>query len=94
VVFAAYPGLDIVHSKQSTSNIDPLSRLARIPLHQSPLADASEIMESKLSEAPAFSWKDLVEPTPASTAAFAATKDERTKTKKWKGALATTRSQH
>ena len=92
-VFAAYPGLDIVHrAGRVHSNVDPLSRLARIPSHQSPLADATKIMESKLPKAPAFSWKDIVEPTPASRAAFAAVKGKRTENENPKGAPTNTRT--
>src|SRR5260370_6176583 len=36
-VFGAFPGLDIMHRAGKVhSNVDPLSRLPRIPLHQSP----------------------------------------------------------
>ena len=39
-VFAAYPGLTIVHrAGRVHSNVDPLSRLIRIPPHDSPLND-------------------------------------------------------
>ena len=39
-VFAAYPGLRIVHrAGRIHSNVDPLSRLIRIPPHDSPLSD-------------------------------------------------------
>lgn len=39
-VFAAYPGLKIVHRPGHIhSNVDPLSRLPRIPPHQSPVKD-------------------------------------------------------
>jgi len=93
-VFAAYPGLDIVHrAGRVHSNVDPLPRLARIPSHQSPLADASEVMESKLPKAPAFSWKDLVEPTPASRAAFTTRKGRNTTDESRRNALTATRSQ-
>jgi hypothetical protein len=40
VVFAAYPGLKIVHrAGRIHSNVDPLSRLPRIPPHNSPTRD-------------------------------------------------------
>jgi hypothetical protein len=49
-------------------------------------------MESKLPKAPAFSWKDLIEPTPTSRAAFTLRKGRNTKDESWKkSALATTR---
>jgi hypothetical protein len=39
-VFAAYPGLKIVHRPgRIHSNVDPLSRLPRIPPHSSPVLD-------------------------------------------------------
>jgi hypothetical protein len=39
-VFAAYPGLTIVHrAGRIHSNVDPLSRLIRIPPHDSPFSD-------------------------------------------------------
>ena len=39
-VFAAYPGLKIVHRPGRVhSNVDPLSRLPRIPQHHSPMRD-------------------------------------------------------
>ena len=39
-VFAAYPGLKIVHRPGRVhSNVDPLSRLPRIPQHNSPIRD-------------------------------------------------------
>ena len=39
-VFAAYPGLKIVHrAGRIHSNVDPLSRLPRIPPHNSPIVD-------------------------------------------------------
>ena len=39
-VFAAYPGLKIVHrAGRVHSNVDPLSRLPRIPPHNSPIVD-------------------------------------------------------
>src|SRR5260370_5772042 len=39
-VFGAFPGLDIMHRVRKVhSNIDPLSRLLRIPPHQSPAVD-------------------------------------------------------
>ena len=39
-VFAAYPGLRIVHRPGRVhSNVDPLSRLPRVPQHSSPVRD-------------------------------------------------------
>jgi RNase H-like domain found in reverse transcriptase len=40
-VYAAYPGLDIVHRAGIVHlNVNPLSRLPQIPLHQSPVEDS------------------------------------------------------
>ena len=45
-VFAAYPGLRIVHrAGRIHSNVDPLSRLIRIPPHDSPLNDDNVSIE-------------------------------------------------
>ena len=45
-VFAAYPGLTIVHrAGRIHSNVDPLSRLIRIPPHDSPLSDDNTPIE-------------------------------------------------
>lgn len=66
-VFAAYPGLHIVHRPGKVhSNVDPLSRLPRTPLHNSPIRDdlhtisqdkdkqnLAQLAEDKTSNAPA-----------------------------------------
>jgi RNase H-like domain found in reverse transcriptase len=65
-VFAAYPGLDIVHRAGIVhSNVDPLSRLPQIPLHQSPVEDKSPALPSPLTAQPIFAWEDVVERKPA-----------------------------
>jgi RNase H-like domain found in reverse transcriptase len=54
-VFAAYPGLDIVHRVGIVhSNVDPLSRLPQIPPHQSPVEDKSPALPSPLLAQPIF----------------------------------------
>jgi RNase H-like domain found in reverse transcriptase len=70
-VFAAYPGLDIVHRVGIVhSNVDPLSRLPQIPPHQSPVEDKSPALLSPLPAQPIFTWEDVVERKPAEQAAF------------------------
>lgn len=71
-VYAAYPGLKIVHRPgRIHSNVDPLSRLPRIPPHNSPVVDSYEsIVPDVLSEARAQSAEDKTSSSPAKRAAF------------------------
>jgi hypothetical protein len=55
-------------------NIDPLSRLPQILLHQSPVEDSSSSLPSQLPTQPAFAWEDVVERKPAKQAAFLSTR--------------------
>jgi hypothetical protein len=65
-VFAAYPGLDIVHRVGVIHlNVDPLSRLPLILPHQSPVEDSSPSLPSQLPMQPLFTWEDVVERKPA-----------------------------
>jgi RNase H-like domain found in reverse transcriptase len=73
-VYAAYPGLDIVHRVGIVhSNIDP-SRLPQILPHQSPVEDSSPSLPSQLPMQQAFAWEDVVERKPAERAAFLSTR--------------------
>jgi RNase H-like domain found in reverse transcriptase/Integrase zinc binding domain len=74
-VFAAYPGLDIVHRAGIVhSNVDPLLRLPQILPHQSPVEDKSPALLSPLTAQPIFAWEDIVERKPAERAAFFSTR--------------------
>jgi Integrase zinc binding domain len=74
-VFAAYPGLDIVHRVGIVHlNVDPLSRLPQIPPHQLPVEDKSPVLPSPLPAQPIFTWEDRVERKPEEWAAFLLTR--------------------
>ena len=50
-VFRAFPGLNIIHRAGKVHlNVDPLSRLPRIPLHQSPAIDGLQPIQDAISE--------------------------------------------
>ena len=72
-VFAAYPGLKIVHRPgRIHSNVDPLSRLPRIPLHSSPVRDdLSPISADEEKRQTAQEAEDKVGRSSARKAAFA-----------------------
>lgn len=72
-VFAAYPGLKIVHRPGRVHlNVDPLSRLPRIPLHNSPITDDSvDITPDPAKQVLAQKAEDCILNAPASKAAFA-----------------------
>src|SRR6266850_2260890 len=72
-VFGAFPGLDIVHRVGKVhSNVDPLSRLPRIPLHQSPAVDETKPILEAISEQPIKAWESVIK-KPALKAAFMVT---------------------
>jgi len=72
-VFGAFPGLDIVHRVGKVhSNIDPLSRLPRIPLHQSPAIDKTQPISDVISEQPIKAWETVIK-EPALKATFLVT---------------------
>jgi hypothetical protein len=73
-VYAAYPGLRIVHrAGRVHSNVDPLSRLPRIPPHDSPLCDdLPSIVPDDLKQAQAQVAEDKGTFAPAKKAAFIA----------------------
>jgi hypothetical protein len=72
-VFAAYPGLRIVHrAGRVHSNVDPLSRLPRTPPHESPvLEDMNTIVQDAERRKEAQRLEDKGECAPAKKAAFA-----------------------
>ncbi|KAF4619214.1 hypothetical protein D9613_005608 [Agrocybe pediades] len=71
-VFAAYPGLKIVHRPGRVhSNVDPLSRMPRIPPHSSPIQDDSvTIVQDEAKREKAQEAEDRGTFKPASKAAF------------------------
>src|SRR5260370_13104365 len=72
-VFRAFPGLDIIHRAGKVhSNVDPLSRLPRIPLHQSPAVDEMKPISDAISEQPIKAWESVIK-EPALRATFMAT---------------------
>src|SRR6266478_8157490 len=72
-VFGAFPGLDIVHRAGKVhSNVDPLSRLPRIPLHQSPAIDKTKPISDAISEQPIKAWESVIK-EPALKATFMVT---------------------
>src|SRR6266478_8840175 len=72
-VFGAFPGLDIVHRAGKVhSNIDPLSRLPRILLHQSPAIDETQPISDVISEQPIKAWETVIK-EPALKATFLVT---------------------
>ena len=61
-VFGAFPGLDIVHQAGKVhSNVDPLSRLQRILLHQSPAVNETYPISGVISEQPIRAWESISE---------------------------------
>ena len=69
-VFGAFPGLDIVHRAGKVhSNVDPLSRLPRIPLHQSPAVDGTHLISDTITEQPIKAWESIIK-EPALKATF------------------------
>jgi hypothetical protein len=72
-VFAAYPGLKIVHRPGRVhSNVDPLSRLPRVPPHESPVAeDVDTILQDTDRRDKAQRVEDRAAFAPAKKAAFA-----------------------
>ena len=72
-VFGAFPGLDIMHrARKVHSNVDPLSRLPRILLHQSPAIDKTKPISDAISEQPIKAWESVIK-KPALKAAFMVT---------------------
>ena len=72
-VFGAFPGLDIVHRAGKVhSNIDPSSRLPRIPPHQSPAVDKTKPILDAILEQPIKAWESVIK-EPALKATFMAT---------------------
>lgn len=73
-VYAAYLGLHIIHrAGRIHSNVDPLSRLPRVPLHDSPLQDElPSIILDEIKQAVAQSAEDRDTFKPAKKAAFVA----------------------
>ncbi|RDB18869.1 hypothetical protein Hypma_014481 [Hypsizygus marmoreus] len=71
-VYAAYPGLKIVHRPgRIHSNVDPLSRLPRIPPHNSPLRDdITPIIPDERKQNLAQNAEDKGSHSPAKRAAF------------------------
>lgn len=71
-VFAAYPGLKIVHRPgRIHSNVDPLSRLPRIPPHDSPVCDSTvNITQEESKREIAQKAEDRKNNAPAHKAAF------------------------
>ncbi|KAF7344711.1 TY3B-TY3B protein [Mycena venus] len=72
-VFAAYPGLKIVHRPGRVhSNVDPLSRLPRAPPHESPVMEAlNTIVPDEERQEEAQRMEDRSAFAPAKKAAFA-----------------------
>ncbi|RDB15388.1 hypothetical protein Hypma_004630 [Hypsizygus marmoreus] len=72
VVFAAYPGLTIIHrAGRKHSNVDPLSRLPRsLPDHQSPVKDNEPAIKADSSLAEA--QEEMLQKEPAKLATFVA----------------------
>lgn len=71
-VFAAYPGLTIVHrAGRVHSNVDPLSRMPRVPPHSSPIRDdIPDIIQSEEKRSIAQNAEDKRLTSPAARAAF------------------------
>ncbi len=71
-VFGAFPGLDIVHRAGKVhSNMDPLSRLPRIPPHQSPAVNETHPISESIAEQPIKAWESIIK-EPALKATFLA----------------------
>src|SRR5260370_3284435 len=69
-VFGAFPGLYIVHRAGKVhSNVDPLSRLQRILLHQSPAVNETYPISGIISEQPIRAWESISK-EPALKASF------------------------
>ena len=61
-IFRAFPGLDIVHRAGKVhSNVDPLSRLLRVPPHQSPEIDDTQPIKDALPNQPIRVWEPWTE---------------------------------
>jgi hypothetical protein len=74
-VYGAFPGLEIVHRAGVVhSNVDPLSRLKRIPPHQSPVEDTTPSLPEQTPDQPLMSWESQVDRLPAAKAAFLLTR--------------------
>src|SRR5260370_33180529 len=72
-VFGVFLGLDIMHRAGKVhSNIDPLSRLLRILLHQSPAVDETKPISDAISEQPIKAWESVIK-DPALKATFMVT---------------------
>lgn len=71
-VFATYPGLKIIHCPGRVhSNVNPLSRLPRIPPHDSPIRDNTvTITPDPLKQALAQKVEDRIHNAPTPKAAF------------------------
>ncbi|SRR5258708_2378306 len=62
MIFRAFPGLHIVHRMGKVhSNVDPLSRLPRVPLHQSPAIDDTQPIKDALPDQPIRVWEPWTE---------------------------------
>ena len=62
MIFRAFPGLDIVHRVGKVhSNVDPLSRLPRVLLHQSPAIDNTQPIKDALPNQPIRVWEPWTE---------------------------------
>ena len=76
-VYSAFPGLEIVHRAGVVhSNVDPLSRLKRIPPHQSPVEDTTLPLPEQLPDQPLVAWQDQIDRLPAGKAAFLLTRSQ------------------
>jgi hypothetical protein len=74
-IYASYPGLEIVHRGGKVhSNVDALSRLARTPMHQSPVSDDLHTIKGVLPQNPPTTWEELTERGPVQRVALISTR--------------------
>ena len=74
-IYASYPGLEIVHRAGKVhSNVDALSRLVRVPTHQSPVSDNSHTIKGVLPQNPPTTWEELTERGPVQRIALVSTR--------------------
>jgi RNase H-like domain found in reverse transcriptase len=81
-VFRAYPGLEIVHRAGVVhSNVDPLSGLKRILLHQSLVKDDTLSLPEQPPDQPLVAWQSQIDKLPAEKAAFLTMRSQKARDK-------------
>jgi hypothetical protein len=78
-VFGVYPCLEIVHRAGVVHlNVDPLSRLKRIPPHQSPVKDNMLSLPEQPPDQPLVAWQSQLDKIPAEKVSFITTRSGKT----------------